>query len=60
MEFPLGNFVTSVATVISVVIANRLSSNQSGQAKLWDFKRLSYGVFLSELASAERDLRRCR
>ena len=54
MELPVGNIVTAVATVISVVIANRLSSSQSGQAKLWDFRRLAYGVIVSELASVER------
>jgi hypothetical protein len=54
VEVPFGNAVTAVATVVSVVIANRLSSRQSGQAKLWDFRRLAYGVILSELASVER------
>lgn len=54
MEWPIGNIVTAIATVISVVIANRLSSSQSGQAKLWDFRRQAYGVILSELASVER------
>ena len=54
MELPVGNIVAAVATVISVVIANRLSSSQSGQAKLWDFRRLAYGVIVSELASVER------
>ncbi len=54
MELPVGNIVTGVATVISVVIANRLSSNQSGQAKLWDFRRQACGVILSELAAVER------
>ncbi len=54
MELPVGNIVTGIVTVISVVIANWLSSNQSGQAKLWDFRRQAYGVILSELASVER------
>jgi hypothetical protein len=54
MELPVGNIVTGIATVISVAIANRLSSNQSGQAKLWDFRRQAYSVILSELASVER------
>ena len=43
MELPVGNIVTAVATVISVVIANRLSSRQSGKARLWDFRRQAYG-----------------
>lgn len=54
MELPVGNIVTAVATVISVVIANHLSSRQSGKARVWDFKRQAYGVILSELASVER------
>ena len=54
MESRFENAVTAVATVVSVVIANRLSSRQSGQAKLWDFRRQAYGVILSELASVER------
>jgi hypothetical protein len=53
MEF-LGNIITAIATVISVVIANKLSSSQSGQAKLWDLRRQTYGIILSELASIER------
>ena len=48
MDFPVGNVVTAFATVVSVVIANRLSSTQSGWAKLWDFRRQAYGVILSE------------
>jgi hypothetical protein len=54
MDFPIGNIVTAIATVISVVIANKLSSTQSGRAKVWDLRRETYGVILSELASIER------
>ena len=34
MDWPLGNIITGVATVAAVMIANWLSSSQSGQAKL--------------------------
>ncbi|WP_298222660.1 hypothetical protein [Acidocella sp.] len=54
MQFPIGNVITSVATVIAVVISNKLSSSQSGQAKLWELRRQAYGVILSELATVER------
>jgi hypothetical protein len=54
MELPIGNIVTAIGTVISVVIANKLSFSQSGQAKLLDSRRQAYGVILSELASVER------
>jgi hypothetical protein len=54
MEFPTGSVITGFATVVAVVIANKLSSSQSGQARLWDFRRQAYGVILSELASVER------
>jgi hypothetical protein len=53
MDIPVGNLVTAVATVISVVIANRLSSSQTGKAKLWDLRLHTYGVVVSELASVE-------
>ena len=54
VDLPIGNIVTAIATVISVVIANRLSSSQTGKAKLWDLRRQTYGVIASELSSVER------
>ena len=54
LDLPLGNVVTAIATVISVVVANRLSFSQSGKAKLWDLRRQAFGAILSELASVER------
>jgi hypothetical protein len=54
LDFPVGNIVTGIATVIAVVVANKLSSNQSGKAKFWDLRRQAYGVILSELAAVAR------
>ena len=54
MDFPTGNVITAIATVIAVVVANRLSSKQSVDTKLWDLRRQAYGVILAELASVER------
>lgn len=54
MEIPAGNIITAIATVISVVVANRISSSQTGRAKLWDLRRHAYSVIVSELASVER------
>ncbi len=54
VDLPIGNVITGVVTVISVVLANRLSSSQTGKAKLWDLRRLTYGVIASELSSVKR------
>jgi hypothetical protein len=39
VDFPTGNVITAIATVIAVVVANRLSSKQSVDTKLWDLRR---------------------
>src|SRR5688572_27076503 len=54
MEWPIGNIVTAVATVIAVVIANRLTFSRTNKEKLWDLRRQAYGVILTELAAIER------
>jgi hypothetical protein len=54
MDIPIGNIITGIITVLAVVLANKLSSSQSGRAKLWDLRRQTYGVILSELGSVER------
>ena len=54
MDFPTGNVITAITTIIAVVVGNRLSSKQSVDTKLWDLRRQAYGVILAELASVER------
>jgi hypothetical protein len=54
MEIPLGNVVTGIATVIAVVIANRLTYSRSTKERLWDLRRQAYGVILAELGAADR------
>lgn len=54
IEIPYGNIVTAVATVVAVVVANRLSYRQSNQERLWDLRRVTYGTIMSELALVER------
>jgi hypothetical protein len=54
MEIPWGNVITATATVIAVVIANRLTFRRSSQEKIWDLRRQAYGLILSELATVER------
>jgi hypothetical protein len=57
MEIPIGNIVTAVATVLAVVIANKLTLARSSAEKMWDLRRQSYGVILSELARVDRIIR---
>jgi hypothetical protein len=54
MEFPAGNIITGLATVVAVVIANRLTYSRSSKEKIWDLRREAYGVILSELGAVER------
>jgi hypothetical protein len=54
MEIPLGNIITGIATVLAVVIANKLTYSRSSKQRLWDLRREAYGSILSELARAER------
>ena len=54
MEFPVGNIVTAIATVLAVVIANRLTFTRSSREKIWDLRRQAYGVIVSEIAAIER------
>jgi hypothetical protein len=54
MEIPLGNVVTAIATVIAVVVANRLTYSRSTKERLWDLRRQAYGVILTELAAIDR------
>jgi hypothetical protein len=53
-EIPYGNIVTAIATVLAVVVANRLSYRQSNKERLWDLRRVTYGTILSELALVQR------
>jgi hypothetical protein len=53
-EIPYGNIITGIATVVAVVIANRLSYGRTNREKLWDLRRQSYGFILSELGSIEQ------
>jgi hypothetical protein len=53
MELPIGNIVTAVATVIAVVIANRLTFSRTNKERLWDFRRQAYGMILAELGAIE-------
>lgn len=48
------SIVTVVGTIAGVIIANTLTSSQSYKKKIWDLRRVAYGVILSELAAAER------
>jgi hypothetical protein len=54
LDIPYGNIITGIATVIAVVIANRLSYARTYKEKLWDLKRPAYGSILSELAAIEQ------
>lgn len=62
MDIPSGAIISAIitaittasATVLAVVIANRLSYARSYKEKLWDLRRQTYGVILSELAAVER------
>jgi hypothetical protein len=53
MEIPWGNLITEIATVVAVVIANRLAFTRSAKEKLLDLKRPAYGSILFELGEAE-------
>jgi hypothetical protein len=51
--FSLNSVITALATLISVFIGSRLSSSQSGKAKIWDLRRAVYGTILSHLSNVE-------
>ena len=53
-EIPIGNIVTALSTLIAVYIGNRLSSSQSGSAKIWDLRRPAYGKIIAALSAVER------
>jgi hypothetical protein len=40
-------------TVAGVILGSRLSYRQSFKEKIWDLRRVAYGVILSELAAIE-------
>ena len=54
VEIPFGNIITGVATVVAVVIANRLSYGRTNKEKVWDLRRQAYGLILSELGAIEQ------
>jgi hypothetical protein len=62
MDIPSGTFIsafltpiiTAGAAVLAVVIGNRLSYARTYKEKIWDLRRQTYGVILSELAAVER------
>jgi len=54
VEIPWGNIVTAIATVVAVVVANRLSYGRSNKEKLWDLRRQTYGLVLAELGEVEQ------
>jgi hypothetical protein len=56
MEIPWGNIVTAIATVIAVVIANKLTLKRTSSEKIWDFRRQAYGEILSALSQVENVL----
>jgi hypothetical protein len=53
-EIPYGNIITGVATVVAVVIANKLSYGRTNKEKVWDLRRQAYGFITSELRAVER------
>lgn len=55
-ELPWGSIVTGGATVVAVVIANRLSFRRTSSEKIWDLRRQAYGEILSALAKVENVL----
>ena len=46
-----------VSLIVGAVLGNRLTYSRSTKEKLWDLRRQSYGVILSELAAADRIIR---
>jgi hypothetical protein len=54
MDFPIGNILTAAATVVAVVIANRLTFSRTNKERLWDLRRQAYGVIVTEFAAMER------
>jgi hypothetical protein len=62
MDWPSANLVTSVLTALltagaalgAVIVGNKLSYVRTYNEKLWDLKRLAYGLILSELAAIEQ------
>jgi hypothetical protein len=54
MEFPIGNALTGVATVVAVVISNLLTSRSTTRERLWELRREGYSAILFELAAIER------
>ena len=56
MDISVGSIITSAATIVGVVISNRLSARQTNSAKMWDLRREAYGVILSSLGSVSRVL----
>jgi hypothetical protein len=53
-DIPFGNIITAIATVLAVVIANRLSLRKTNQERLWDLRRVAYGTILSDLGKVEQ------
>lgn len=50
----LGSIITAVATVIAVVVANKLSFARSNREKIWELRRQAYGAILAQLAAITR------
>jgi hypothetical protein len=46
--------ISICGTIAGVFIGNRLSSSRSYKEKVWDLRRVAYGVILSELAGILR------
>jgi hypothetical protein len=54
VDIPFGNIITAATAVLAVVIANRLSYRSSYNERVWDLRRETYGIILSQLAILER------
>jgi hypothetical protein len=58
MQTPYGDVITATATVTAaiagVIIANGLTYRRSNKERLWDLRRETYGIILSELAAVEQ------
>ena len=54
MDIPLGALVTAIATLVGVILGNRLTYARSSAERLWDLRRQAYGVILTELAAVDR------
>jgi hypothetical protein len=50
----ISGLITSFVTIIGVVLANQLTYGRTNRQKLWELRRQTYGLMLSELARVER------